>query len=293
MTNSDVMHIRRVATTTALRVRRDRQLLRDEPVDPFDFVRARGVALQYLDAKSLEGMFTRAPDPMIFLPSTQHRPFGRICFSCAHELGHFELGHILSVDEVDESGSNFEKELDEIGADTFAQWFLMPRQAVESAFERLGVSAESATPLQLLAVSQWLNVSLAALINHMTYVLTLVSVEWRERHIKLSPKKIQQTAAKEYYKDRTVVIFRDLMPSQVIVEVGDRLLFVDGQEFVGSERIARLLASSSEGTFYDVCGKGVDDGTVQDTAFRIKSSKKYYVGHHEFRYLEGDADDEP
>src|SRR5512138_568360 len=119
----------------ALQLRRSLALAREEPVNVFDVATTIGVDVIFLDRPSLEGMFVRDPDPVILLPCRLHRPPGRISFSCAHELGHFQLGHGTTVDEyVEDKSARHEKSDEEIAANTFASSLLMPRQAVVERF---------------------------------------------------------------------------------------------------------------------------------------------------------------
>lgn len=119
-------------------------------MNPFDVALSLGISVRFLDVKTLEGMFARQPAPHILLPSSQHRPFGRITFSCAHELGHFQLGHATTVDEV--GGPVSHTHIEEIAADAFASWLLMPLrwpvlgQLVNSQFGRCEFVAHGHIP---------------------------------------------------------------------------------------------------------------------------------------------------
>src|SRR5262249_26864115 len=104
-----------------------------------------GVDVRFVDAPSLEGMYCRAPRLSIFVPSSMHRPWGRIVFSCAHELGHHELGHGTRADKY-LAGSHYGKsrEPEELAADVFAAFFVSPGQGV---FPPLGLGGGGGRPL--------------------------------------------------------------------------------------------------------------------------------------------------
>ena len=89
----------REAMRSAFATRRALGIAREDPVNVFDVAIALGVEVRFQDAPSLEGMFARDPHPLILLPSSRHRPMPRIRYSCAHELGHSQLGHGTHVAE--------------------------------------------------------------------------------------------------------------------------------------------------------------------------------------------------
>ncbi|HHK41728.1 MAG TPA: ImmA/IrrE family metallo-endopeptidase, partial [Planctomycetaceae bacterium] len=149
----------RIAMRKALQLRRMLSVPRQAPVNVYDVASATGVEVRFVDRPSLEGMFYRGPHPKILIPSWQHRPRGRIAFSCAHELGHFQLGHGTQVDEyVEESQEPGAKSDEEFAADTFAATLLMPRQAVVERFGQRGWDLSRANPFQLFTVAGELDV---------------------------------------------------------------------------------------------------------------------------------------
>lgn len=188
---TDRLAIAREAMRAAFQVRRQLSIPREAPVNPFDISQALGVDVWFLDAPSLEGMFARSPDPRIVLPSWNHRPFGRLCFSCAHELGHAQLNHGTKMDEYVD-GDRSASDPQEMAADVFASSLLMPRPAVIRAFERHGVAPAEAHELQLLAIAFELAVGLETLVKHMHWGLDLLDVQTMKRYLKRTPKQIRQ-----------------------------------------------------------------------------------------------------
>lgn len=188
---TDRLAIAREAMRAAFQVRRQFSIPREAPVNPFDISQALGVDVWFLDAPSLEGMFARSPDPRIVLPSWNHRPFGRLCFSCAHELGHAQLNHGTKMDEYVD-GERSASDLQEMAADVFASSLLMPRPAVIRAFERHGVAPAETDELRLLAIAFELAVGLETLVKHMHWGLDLLDVPTMKRYLKRTPKQIRQ-----------------------------------------------------------------------------------------------------
>jgi hypothetical protein len=146
----------------------------------FDVASSIGVEVQFLDLPSLEGMFYRGPDPKIILPSLKHRPRGRVVFSCAHEVGHFDLGHGTRVDKYVEKDDARRRELslEELGADTFASTLLMPRPAVLARFSCRGWTIDAASAVDLYRVAVELDVGYGTLCKHLRHGLELVNDAW-------------------------------------------------------------------------------------------------------------------
>lgn len=190
---TDRLAIAREAMRAAFQVRRQFSIPREAPINPFDISQALGVDVWFLDAPSLEGMFSRSPDPRIVLPSWNHRPFGRLCFSCAHELGHAQLNHGTKMDEYVD-GERSASDPQEMAADVFASSLLMPRPAVVRAFERYGVPPSDAHELQLLTIAFELAVGLETLVKHLRWGLDLIDEPTMKNYLKRTPKQIRQAA---------------------------------------------------------------------------------------------------
>lgn len=147
------MDARQTATNSGLRrafeARNRLSVSRSDPVNVFDACQELGIQVRFVDCKSLEGMYCRAPRLSIFLPSSRHRPRGRQGFSCAHELGHHELGHGTRADKyVAGTSAQSARAPEEIAADIFAAHFLMPRQAVVRALRLRNWELAQLTPQQ-------------------------------------------------------------------------------------------------------------------------------------------------
>ena len=88
----------RRALRAAMQLRRSLSIAHEMPINAFQLAGSLGIDVRFLDVPSLEGMFVRDPGPVLLLPSTKHRPKGRILFSCAHEVGHQQFDHGTKVD---------------------------------------------------------------------------------------------------------------------------------------------------------------------------------------------------
>lgn len=221
---SDTIAIRREAARSALQLRRSLSVPRESPVNIFDLASAVGVEVHFMDLPSLEGMFYRGPDPKIILPSLKHRSRGRVSYSCAHELGHFRLGHGTRVDEyVAEMETNLPRTDQEIAADTFAATLLMPRPAVLSRFECRGWQVSSATPVQIFHVAVELDVGYTTLIKHLRYGLELIDDSWMKDRAKTKPKALRESITGQADARRVIVADRHWPMTPLDFEVGDYL----------------------------------------------------------------------
>src|SRR3954447_13733612 len=113
-----------------MQLRRNLAIPREVPVNAFDIAQMSGLDVRFLDAPSLEGMFVRDPGLRVLLPSLKHRPRPRVLFSCAHEIGHHQLGHGTKADEYLADGQSHAFSAEEFLANSFAAHLLMPRAAI-------------------------------------------------------------------------------------------------------------------------------------------------------------------
>lgn len=213
----------REALRSALHLRRARAIPRESAVNVYDIAQASGVTVRFVDLKSTEGLFVKQPGPIILLPSLRHRPRGRVTYSCAHELGHFQLGHGTRFDEYVGELPTANRAREEFAADIFAATLLMPRTAVIRRFESRGWKIAAATPIQVFTVAGELDVGYSTLIGHMRLGLDLVDANWHDDCRKVSPKALRTEIVGAADASRVVVVdeFWDEVP--VDLEVGDVL----------------------------------------------------------------------
>jgi hypothetical protein len=222
---NDRIATQREAVRRSLQLRRSLSIPREHPVNVFDIASSIGVEVHFLDLPSLEGMFYRGPDPKVIVPSLKHRPRGRVAFSCAHELGHFDLGHGTRVDEYvgEEDDDRREFSLEELAADTFASTLLMPRPAVLARFSCRGWKVDGASALDLYRVAAELDVGYRTLCKHLRYGLGLVNDVWLKSRTKFAPKALREAIAPRSECRRLVVLDQHWPKIPIDLEVGDCL----------------------------------------------------------------------
>jgi len=128
-------------------------------VDPFRIAQSAGVVVMLRPLEKLWGAFINEDHPGILVNS--ERPAGVIQMTCAHELGHFYLGHGTTADDqLDYGNSAARKELE---ADWFAYSIMTPRWAVAKIMKRKGWSVADLThPFNLYQLSLRLGISYSA-----------------------------------------------------------------------------------------------------------------------------------
>jgi Zn-dependent peptidase ImmA (M78 family) len=116
-------------------------------VDPFAAARNAGVLVAFRPLRTVSGVYVRDSLASGILVNSQH-PASRQRYSAAHELGHHWLGHASTVDrdtDVDRSAATIVRlRDDEMVAEAFAAWFLMPRRLVLATLDRLGFRSPAA-----------------------------------------------------------------------------------------------------------------------------------------------------
>lgn len=226
------MDARQTATNSGLRrafeARNRLSVSRSDPVNVFDVCQELGIEVRFVDAKSLEGMYCRAPRLSIFLPSSHHRPRGRQGFSCAHELGHHELGHGTRVDKyVAGSPQRHPRQPEEIAANVFAAHFLMPRQAVVTAVRLRNWEITQLTPRQTFTLAGLFGVGYQTLLWQLSSGLQLLPDGRRRELLRSKPKSIRGELWPASAETRLVIWDALCGGLPVDLEVGDFLMICD------------------------------------------------------------------
>lgn len=137
-------------------------------VNPFEIAAKADLSVMVRRLEGLLGAFVRGAQSGILINGD--RPPGLVHMTCAHELGHYFLGHETTTDqEIDygEGASPIEKE-----ADWFAYQLLMPRNLIVDVMRRKGWrQADLRDPMTLYQLSLRLGTSYTATL------WTLVSLE--------------------------------------------------------------------------------------------------------------------
>ena len=283
---NDRVSLGRIAMRNAFQVRRTLSVPREMPINVYDVSTALGVEVRFLDRPSLEGMFYRGPQPIVMLPSWDHRPRARIAFTCAHELGHFQLGHGTHVDEYVESSEGRDPKSDEeFAADIFATSLLMPRPAVLQRFSGRNWDLKNVTPHQVFIVAGELGVGYTTLIKHLRYGLELVSHNWMKELLRATPKLIRQELTGLSSPPDLCLVDEYWPDVPIDIEVGDAILVPPNLSTSGS---AVLQTVGCCGRY--TCWKGKMAGLgaliIGEKKYRVRVAKSGFCGLLRYRFLE-------
>lgn len=267
-----------------MQLRRNLSIPREAAVNAFDVADMIGADVRFLDAPSLEGMLVRDPGLRVLLPSTKHRPFGRILFSCAHEVAHHYLGHGTTVDSyLQNADSSADHSDDEFLADSFAGHLLMPRPAVISAFSRRSWDPTDFTPKQAFIVAGELGVGYTTLLRHLNQVMHLLPSDRRQSLSKVRPKEIKAGLFGEDCSQRVVYVDNAWAHVPIDAEVGDVIIMPDGT----GDDCPLLIGhrQRDDQTIYVASNIG-ESHVGMSHWIRIRVARHHYVGPFYNRYLD-------
>lgn len=193
-------------------------------IDPLWIAATQGVMVMRRPFEKLLGAFVRESAPGIMVNS--ERPTGLIHLTCAHELGHYFLGHESTADEhiqYDKGAALQERE-----ADWFAYCLLTSRVTLAQAMRRKGWTiAALRDPLNLYQLSLRVGVSYAA----MAWSLARLNLWGRsdvDRMTRIEPAEIKRSIlGRSDFESRNDVWLLDEHDHELILEpsVRDQMVF--------------------------------------------------------------------
>ncbi len=147
-------------------------------IDIFDIVQRDGLWLMLQPLGNLYGCYLIMDDVEGILINSNH-PLHLQRYTAAHEYGHFVLKHGVSLDVEDTILPHVnESRLQEAAAQTFAAYFLMPLELVNTVLLKMGLPSKPGrlTPRQAYSFSLEVGASYAAAVNHLA---TLNKITWQ------------------------------------------------------------------------------------------------------------------
>lgn len=269
----------RAVAKAALEFRRASGIEFDQACDIYETVARHGLDLQFVDVPSLEGMYLEEEESERICVCS-HRPVGRQHFTAAHELGHHVLGHGTSLDAViEEAHEAAELTPEELAADAFARYLLMPPRAVQAAFRQRGFDLGHLEPPQVYRAASWLGVGYGTLLNQMFYSLGLLSPPDHKRLSKISPKEIKAKLAR-VVSDRDVWVIDQLwVDNRLHAQMGDLLIGLASGCDTG------LLTKMDRGAYIaNAVGESIYP-IATGGSLTVSVSRTAYVGFYEYRYM--------
>lgn len=259
------------------------------PICIYGLCEAHNVNVRFNDI-NMEGMYDRQPKPRIHVSAL--RPLARRTFTCAHELGHHVFGHGSTIDELrDDHAQNSDRPPNEVLADSFAAFVLMPTLGLREAFVKRGLDPNKASALDMYAIACNFGVGQATLVNHLAYGIGMISSVQRAQLGRITPKMIRTellgqvvseplTIADQHWNSPTIDMEQGallMLPSGVVV---DTAMLMPERDLAGG----RLFRAMKVGIT-----RVVIPGSSWATYVRI--ARRQYVGLAHFRHLEETADD--
>ncbi len=270
----------RQAAQAAVELRDELDLDQFNPVDPYAAAAALGVKVLFLDA-SMEGFYSKGPPARILLSTL--RPLPRRAFTCAHELGHHRFGHGATIDQLQADEREDNSKPEEVLANGFAAFFLMPTIGLRHAFVKRGWKPADATPQQIFTVACDFGVGYATLLNHLSYALNEIGEAKRADLDRATPQKIRRNLVGSEFESLLLV---DEQSAAVTydVERGAAVLLPKGAVVTGGA----LTSLGERGDFdlYRAAKRGTAAVSISTGGCSVRVAPKEYVGPATNRFLE-------
>lgn len=277
--------LERKAVLAALKERQNAGVGDETPICPYDFALNGGAAVRFVSASSLEGMYERQSDTIII---SSLRPRGRQAFTCAHEYGHHLFGHGTHIDELPEE-RKAPRPREELLADRFAGFLLMPRLAILAGFKKRSIQPENCTPEQAYAISCWLGVSYEAFLTHASAAVGIMPAAVADVLKRVSPKDIKTKLAPEDLGDDLIVVDTHWTHAVDLV-IGDVAMLPPGSVMEGS--VATLVFESSKAVYVCAVSRGIGRAVCGEWAAHIRVMPAEYTGLARCRHLPEESDDD-
>lgn len=273
------------ATSKALETRKTLGRNLYESICIYDVANELGVKVQFMEASSMEGLYSKIPRPIILLSSL--RPAGRRVYTCAHELGHHVFGHGFHIDELVEQVDQTKRfDPDEFLVDCFAGFLLMPKSAVANAFNIRGWDINKINEFQVFNVASWFGVGYSTLLTHMSRTLNLVSKSTAERLQKIQPKEIRCSVLGSDTNSELIMVDQYWNNRPIDLEVGDQVLLPPNTVFEG-ENLEPVKNLENKLLFF---GRkpGLGRVYIPNTEWSsfVRVARTSYVGMSEYRHFE-------
>ena len=275
----------RTSLQQAVRLRKKLGISIYEAVCPYDSAEKLGIEVHFIDIPSLEGMYMKGKPPIIIISSL--RPSGRTAYTCAHEIGHHVFNHGTRVDEYLENLPVERNSPEEIIAQTFAGFFLMPKSAVERGLFLRGKTIESARPIDIYTLSCWFGVGYETLINHAEYGLKILSSKQAEALRNLSPKQIKSSLLGNRFDGNLIVVDKFWTGRTIDAQVGDIILLPNTTQ-QNNEKVCQVINTDSQYTLFRAVapGRGRFSNSNSGWAAFVRVSRQGFTGRSVFRHLE-------
>jgi IrrE N-terminal-like domain len=271
----------------AATLRADLGLGPTDAVCPFDIADQMGIVVRLVALPTLEGMYSPQPRPAILVGV--ERPIGRQRYTCGHELGHHVFEHGTRLDQLEDEPTVVAWTPEEFLAQRFSSALMMPKFAVESAFNRRRWPIAKPTAEMVFIVAQELGVGFTTLLEHLERTLGSLSGVATTRLRRISLKKLRASIARFAVSHDVLVVDNYWERRSADVEVGDVVLLPIDASFRGhcaafdNQPVPHLIANTP--------GVGHVSLASATTEVAIRVSRRKFTGLARYRHLEDAADE--
>lgn len=276
----------RSAIGRALRVRQAADIPLWDAVCPYDLAEQRGVEVRFQALASFDGMRAGDSGGSTIVVSSL-RPPGRKAFTCAHELGHEVFDHGVQFDElVGSRDAPRQDEPEEIIADAFAGFLLMPKSAVEHGLAVRGWRLASCGPREIYSLASWLGVGYTTLIWHLQCGLRTLEANRADELRKVRLPRIRKEILRHDCPGELMIVDSHWAGRPVDIQVDDIALMPAGGRAEGT-----CIEAAPEATGR-VLVRGVTPGIgrliLEESGWSgfVRVSRRDYVGRNKYRHLE-------
>jgi len=274
------------ALKAAVAARRQAGLDQINPICIYDLAEKLGVPVRFTDI-NMEGIYTRLPKPCIQL-SVERSPPRRV-FTCGHELGHHVFGHGVTVDAVQADSETLgDNSPNEVLANNFAGFVLMPTPGVRGAFGRRGVTPATADEITYYAIASNFGVGYATLITHLRYGLRELPDKRAIALGKASPKAIRQTILGADRPEPLLYVDAHWVARPIDAEVGTLIVLPTGTAVDGA--VLESTGAHARGDIWRAVRTGIGRVTIGTTTLFVRIAREKFVGLARYRHLEEDDD---
>jgi Zn-dependent peptidase ImmA (M78 family) len=259
------------------------------PTCIYGLCEASGVKVRFNDI-NMEGMYDRAPKPRIHISVL--RPMARRTFTCAHELGHHVFGHGSTIDELrDDQSRNANRPPEEVLADAFAAFVLMPTLGLREAFAIRGLVPNTASALDMYAIACNFGVGQATLVNHLAYGIEMIGPVQRASLGRITPKMIRTELLGEIVPEP--LTFADLHWNSPTLDAEEGALLLLPASVVADATILMPERDLPAGRLFRTMKPGITRVVIPGTSWAtyVRVARRQYVGLARYRHLEDTTDD--
>lgn len=259
------------------------------PMCIYGLCEAQNVNVRFNDI-NMEGMYDRQPKPRIHVSAL--RPLPRRAFTCAHELGHHVFGHGSTIDELrDDHVQNADRPPNEVLADSFAAFVLMPTLGLREAFAKRGLDPNKASALDMYAIACNFGVGHATLVNHLAYGISMISPVQRAQLGRITPKMIRTALLGEEVPEPLTIADQHWNSPTLDMEQGALLVLPSG--VVVDTAMLNPERDLAGGRLFRALKVGITRVVIPGSSWAtyVRIARRQYVGLARFRHLEETADD--